>query len=85
VPVERDQAGRPRSGTTQPQEQNLEELSLEDVEGVLIRKALQRFHGNVSQRRKRWRSRGALYRRMENMGFSPRAEEKKSGCSMREK
>ena len=29
--------------------QNLEELSLESVETILIRKALQRFQGNVSQ------------------------------------
>src|ERR1700726_4317390 len=32
-----------------PQSQSLEELSLESVEAILIRKALQRFHGNVSQ------------------------------------
>ncbi len=31
------------------QGQNLEELSIEEVEGILVRKALQRFHGNVSQ------------------------------------
>src|SRR2546422_7022990 len=30
------------------QAQNLEELSLEAVESILIRKALQRFQGNVS-------------------------------------
>jgi DNA-binding NtrC family response regulator len=57
-------------GTTQPQEQNLEELSLEDVEGVLIRKALQRFHGNISQAAEALGlSRGALYRRMEKYGL----------------
>ncbi len=57
-------------GTTQPQEQNLEELSLEDVEGILIRKALQRFHGNVSQAAEALGlSRGALYRRMEKYGL----------------
>jgi transcriptional regulator of acetoin/glycerol metabolism len=32
-----------------PQGQNLEELSIEEVEGILVCKALQRFHGNVSQ------------------------------------
>src|SRR6266496_81293 len=57
-------------GATQPQEQNLEELSLEDVEGILIRKALQRFHGNVSQAADALGlSRGALYRRMEKYGL----------------
>jgi len=57
-------------GSTQPQEQNLEELSLEDVEGILIRKALQRFHGNISQAAEALGlSRGALYRRMEKYGL----------------
>jgi DNA-binding NtrC family response regulator len=57
-------------GTTQPQDQNLEELSLEDVEGILIRKALQRFHGNISQAAEALGlSRGALYRRMEKYGL----------------
>jgi len=49
-----------------PQAQNLEELSLEAVEALLIRKALQRFQGNVSQAAEALGlSRGALYRRME--------------------
>jgi len=57
-------------GSTQPQEQNLEELSLEDVEGILIRKALQRSHGNISQAAEALGlSRGALYRRMEKYGL----------------
>jgi DNA-binding NtrC family response regulator len=57
-------------GATHPSDQNLEELSLEDVEGVLIRKALQRFHGNVSQAAEALGlSRGALYRRMEKYGL----------------
>jgi len=48
------------------QAQNLEELSLEAVESILIRKALQRFQGNVSQAAEALGlSRGALYRRME--------------------
>ena len=53
-----------------PQGQNLEELSLEEVEGILVRKALQRFHGNVSQAAEALGlSRGALYRRMERYGL----------------
>ena len=53
-----------------PQSQNLEELSLESVEAILIRKALQRFHGNVSQAAETLGlSRGALYRRMEKYGL----------------
>ena len=49
---------------------NLEELSLEAVEGILIRKALQRYQGNVSQAAEALGlSRGALYRRMEKYGL----------------
>ena len=49
---------------------NLEELSLEAVESILIRKALQRFKGNVSQAAEALGlSRGALYRRMEKYGL----------------
>jgi DNA-binding NtrC family response regulator len=52
------------------QTQNLEELSLEAVESILIRKALQRFQGNVSQAAEALGlSRGALYRRMEKYGL----------------
>ncbi len=52
------------------QSQNLEELSIEAVECILIRKALQRFHGNVSQAAEALGlSRGALYRRMEKYGL----------------
>jgi DNA-binding NtrC family response regulator len=52
------------------QAQNLEELSLEAVEAVLIRKALQRFQGNISQAAEALGlSRGALYRRMEKYGL----------------
>src|SRR5437588_2552299 len=52
------------------QPQNLEELSLEAVENILIRKALQRFQGNVSQAAEALGlSRGALYRRMEKYGL----------------
>jgi DNA-binding NtrC family response regulator len=50
--------------------QNLEDLSLESVEAILIRKALQRFQGNVSQAAETLGlSRGALYRRMEKYGL----------------
>src|SRR5580698_2611558 len=53
-----------------PQSQNLEELSLEAVESILIRKALQRSQGNVSHAAETLGlSRGALYRRMEKYGL----------------
>jgi DNA-binding NtrC family response regulator len=59
-------------GHQRVQAQNLEELSLESVESILIRKALQRFQGNVSQAAEALGlSRGALYRRMERYGLSP--------------
>ncbi|MGA8270362.1 MAG: sigma-54 dependent transcriptional regulator [Candidatus Sulfotelmatobacter sp.] len=57
-------------GATRVQAQNLEDLSLESVETILIRKALQRFQGNVSQAAEALGlSRGALYRRMEKYGL----------------
>jgi DNA-binding NtrC family response regulator len=57
-------------GVSRSQAQNLEELSLESVETILIRKALQRFQGNVSQAAEALGlSRGALYRRMEKYGL----------------
>jgi DNA-binding NtrC family response regulator len=53
-----------------PHSQNLEELSLESVEAILIRKALQRCQGNISQAAEvLGLSRGALYRRMEKYGL----------------
>ncbi|MCU1303401.1 MAG: two component, sigma54 specific, transcriptional regulator, Fis family [Candidatus Sulfotelmatobacter sp.] len=53
-----------------PPNQNLEELSLESVEAILIRKALQRCQGNISQAAEvLGLSRGALYRRMEKYGL----------------
>jgi DNA-binding NtrC family response regulator len=53
-----------------PQAQNLEELSLEAVETLLIKKALQRFDGNISHAADALGlSRGALYRRMEKYGL----------------
>jgi DNA-binding NtrC family response regulator len=52
------------------QNQSLEELSLEAVESILIRKALQRYQGNISQAADALGlSRGALYRRMEKYGL----------------
>jgi DNA-binding NtrC family response regulator len=62
-------------GSQRSSAQNLEELSLEAVESILIRKALQRFQGNVSQAAEALGlSRGALYRRMEKYGLSPSRE-----------
>lgn len=50
--------------------QNLDEMSLEAVESILIRKALGRFSGNVSHAADALGlSRGALYRRMEKYGI----------------
>ena len=50
--------------------QGLDEMSLEAVEAVLIRKALSRASGNVSQAADALGlSRGALYRRMEKYGL----------------
>jgi DNA-binding NtrC family response regulator len=52
------------------QVQSLDDLSLESVEALLVRKALQRFQGNVSQAAEALGlSRGALYRRMEKYGL----------------
>jgi DNA-binding NtrC family response regulator len=49
---------------------SLEQLSLEEVEGILIRKALARFDGNVSAAAKALGlSRSALYRRLERHGL----------------
>lgn len=53
----------PRVSTAQG---SLDDMSLEQVESILIRKALARAHGNVSQAAEALGlSRGALYRRME--------------------
>jgi DNA-binding NtrC family response regulator len=50
--------------------QNLDDLSLEQVETVLIRKALSRAQGNVSHAAEALGlSRGALYRRIEKFGL----------------
>jgi transcriptional regulator of acetoin/glycerol metabolism len=48
----------------------LEEMSLEDVEGFLIKKALARYSGNVSQAAGALGlSRSALYRRLQRFGL----------------
>ena len=68
--TEQIQPGDLGLGSQRGQAQNLEELSLETVESILIRKALQRFQGNVSQAAEALGlSRGALYRRMEKYGL----------------
>jgi transcriptional regulator of acetoin/glycerol metabolism len=47
----------------------MEDLSLEEVEALLVRKAMDRFGGNVSQAaRALGVSRSALYRRLEKHG-----------------
>jgi DNA-binding NtrC family response regulator len=49
----------------------LDEMSLEEVESLLIRKALARFHGNVSASAEALGlSRSALYRRLQRYGIS---------------
>jgi DNA-binding NtrC family response regulator len=56
-------------GERQP-EQRLEDVSLEEVERLLVQKALGRFRGNVSQAAQALGlSRSALYRRMERYGL----------------
>jgi DNA-binding NtrC family response regulator len=68
--TEQIQAGDLGLNSQKAQSPNLEELSLEAVESILIRKALQRFQGNVSQAADALGlSRGALYRRMEKYGL----------------
>jgi transcriptional regulator of acetoin/glycerol metabolism len=48
----------------------LEDMSLEEVESLLIRKTMERFGGNVSQAaRALGLSRSALYRRLERHGY----------------
>jgi len=48
----------------------IEDMSLEEVEGFLIKKAMARFDGNVSQAAKALGlSRSALYRRLQRYGL----------------
>jgi len=57
-----------RSGREGPP--RLEEMSLEDVEALLIKKALARFDGNVSHAANALGlSRSALYRRLQRYGL----------------
>ncbi len=57
-------------GVSRSSTQTLDEMSLESVESALIRKALTRAGGNVSQAAEALGlSRGALYRRMEKYGL----------------
>jgi transcriptional regulator of acetoin/glycerol metabolism len=57
-------------GAARTNSQTLDDLSLEAVEAVLIRKALARSQGNVSHAAEALGlSRGALYRRMEKHGL----------------
>jgi DNA-binding NtrC family response regulator len=62
----------PRSalGLQPPTEGRIDDMSIEDVEALLIRKALVRFDGNVSKAADALGlSRGALYRRMQRYGL----------------
>ena len=66
------QAGRPRAcaAATRQRGGRLEDMSLEDVECFLIKKAMTRFDGNVSQAAKALGlSRSALYRRLQRYGL----------------
>jgi DNA-binding NtrC family response regulator len=57
-----------RTGATTPT--RLEDMSLEDVEAFLIKKALARYNGNVSQAANALGlSRSALYRRLQRYGL----------------
>jgi DNA-binding NtrC family response regulator len=62
--------GRGDLGLQPATEQRLEDLSIEEVEALLIRKALVRHDGNVSRAAEALGlSRGALYRRMQRYGL----------------
>jgi DNA-binding NtrC family response regulator len=62
--------GRSDLGLQAPVEQRIDEMSIEEVEALLIRKALVRFEGNVSRAAEALGlSRGALYRRMQRYGI----------------
>jgi DNA-binding NtrC family response regulator len=62
--------GRSDLGLQPPSEQRIDDMSIEDVEALLIRKALVRYDGNVSRAAEALGlSRGALYRRMQRYGL----------------
>jgi DNA-binding NtrC family response regulator len=57
-------------GLQPPSEQRMDDMSLEDVEALLIRKALVRYEGNVSRAAEALGlSRSALYRRIQRYGL----------------
>jgi transcriptional regulator of acetoin/glycerol metabolism len=57
-------------GGAEPGARGLEEMSLEEAEALLIRKALARFDGNVSRAADALGlSRSALYRRLQRHGL----------------
>ena len=52
-------------------QQEMDRMSIEEVEALLIKKALSRFSGNVTQAAEALGlSRGALYRRLEKYGLA---------------
>src|SRR5688500_400504 len=62
--------GRSHLGLQAPAEGRIDDMSIEEVEALLIRKALVRFDGNVSKAAEALGlSRGALYRRMQRYGL----------------
>jgi DNA-binding NtrC family response regulator len=62
--------GRSHLGLVAPTEGRIDDMSIEDVEALLIRKALVRYDGNVSKAAEALGlSRGALYRRMQRYGL----------------
>ncbi len=64
-----DPRRRPGTRSAAATRTRLEDLSLEEVESLLVRKAMDRFGGNVSQAAKALGvSRSALYRRLEKHG-----------------
>ena len=64
------QAGRSRAARAKDGGGRLEDMSLEDVECFLIKKAMMRYDGNVSQAAKALGlSRSALYRRLQRYGL----------------
>ncbi|MBL8112973.1 MAG: hypothetical protein JNK60_08825, partial [Acidobacteria bacterium] len=64
---------RPRGGTSPP---SVEDMELEDVEKLLIRKALSRTNGNVRQAAEfLGLSRSALYRRLARYGIASSNDE----------
>jgi DNA-binding NtrC family response regulator len=70
--VELADLGLAPARATAPNGSSLDELSLDAVEAVLVRKALARVNGNITQAAELLGlSRGALYRRLEKHGIAP--------------